>query len=106
MKVLEVDLFSAAWEIRHGAAIALRELLKVQGQCGGMQGELRMLGVIIVPLHTHPPQMGLPSKKMRSAMKDGAIILRQNFFASSSSTALATSFLIRFAKLVLNPIVA
>jgi TATA-binding protein-associated factor len=37
-KVLEVDLFSAAWEIRHGAAMALRELLKVQGQHGGMRG--------------------------------------------------------------------
>ncbi|KAM6500628.1 SNF2 superfamily chromatin remodeling protein [Amanita muscaria] len=37
VKVLEVDLFSAAWEIRHGAAIALRELLKLQGRYGGMQ---------------------------------------------------------------------
>jgi TATA-binding protein-associated factor len=38
LKVLEVDLFSAAWEVRHGAAMALRELLKVQGKCGGMRG--------------------------------------------------------------------
>jgi TATA-binding protein-associated factor len=38
VKVLEVDLFSAAWELRHGAAMALRELLKVQGKCGGMRG--------------------------------------------------------------------
>jgi TATA-binding protein-associated factor len=38
-KVLEVDIFSAAWEVRHGAAMALRELLKVQGKCGGMRGE-------------------------------------------------------------------
>ncbi|KAF5372870.1 hypothetical protein D9758_001613 [Tetrapyrgos nigripes] len=38
-KVLEVDLFSAAWEVRHGAAMALRELLKVQGKCGGMQDD-------------------------------------------------------------------
>ncbi|KAF8636633.1 hypothetical protein AX17_003442 [Amanita inopinata Kibby_2008] len=37
VKVLEVDLFSAAWEVRHGAAMALRELLKVQGKCGGMK---------------------------------------------------------------------
>ncbi|KAG6818211.1 hypothetical protein H0H87_000116 [Tephrocybe sp. NHM501043] len=37
VKVLEVDLFSAAWEVRHGAAMALRELLKVQGQYGGMR---------------------------------------------------------------------
>lgn len=38
VQVLEVDLLSAAWEVRHGAALALRELLKIQGKCGGMQG--------------------------------------------------------------------
>ena len=37
-RVLEVDLFSAAWEVRHGAAMAMRELLKAQGKCGGMRG--------------------------------------------------------------------
>ncbi|PCH38434.1 SNF2 chromatin remodeling protein [Wolfiporia cocos MD-104 SS10] len=37
VKVLEVDLFSPAWEVRHGAAMALRELLKLQGKYGGMQ---------------------------------------------------------------------
>lgn len=36
--VLLVDLFSAAWEVRHGAALALREILKVQGASGGMKG--------------------------------------------------------------------
>lgn len=40
VSVLEVDLFSPAWEVRHGAAIALRELLKVQGKCGGMKGAI------------------------------------------------------------------
>ncbi|TFK42701.1 SNF2 superfamily chromatin remodeling protein [Crucibulum laeve] len=39
VKVLEVDLFSAAWEVRHGAAMALRELLKVQGKFGGMNDD-------------------------------------------------------------------
>ncbi|KAJ7461011.1 SNF2 superfamily chromatin remodeling protein [Mycena galericulata] len=39
VRVLEVDLFSAAWEVRHGAAMALRELLKVQGACGGMRDD-------------------------------------------------------------------
>ncbi|KAG7452788.1 uncharacterized protein BT62DRAFT_26814 [Guyanagaster necrorhizus] len=39
VKVLEVNLFSAAWEVRHGAAMALRELLKIQGKYGGMQAE-------------------------------------------------------------------
>jgi len=37
VKLLEVDLFSPAWEVRHGAAMALRELLKAQGHSGGMQ---------------------------------------------------------------------
>ncbi|OSC96601.1 SNF2 chromatin remodeling protein [Trametes coccinea BRFM310] len=40
VKLLEVDLFSAAWEVRHGAAMALRELLKVQGKYGGMRADL------------------------------------------------------------------
>lgn len=38
VKVLEVDLFSPAWEVRHGAAMAMRELLKLQGKYGGMRG--------------------------------------------------------------------
>lgn len=29
------DLFSASWEIRHGAATALREIVKQQGKCAG-----------------------------------------------------------------------
>ncbi|KAG7086556.1 hypothetical protein E1B28_002505 [Marasmius oreades] len=40
VQVLEVDLFSAAWEVRHGAAMALRELLRIQGRHGGMQDGL------------------------------------------------------------------
>ncbi|KIM49246.1 hypothetical protein M413DRAFT_438417 [Hebeloma cylindrosporum] len=43
VKVLEVDLFSAAWEVRHGAAMGLRELLKLQGRCGGMRDDLSAL---------------------------------------------------------------
>ena len=38
VKLLEVDLFSPIWEVRHGAAMALRELLKIQGEKGGMRG--------------------------------------------------------------------
>lgn len=45
-KILEVDLFSPAWEIRHGAAMALRELLKYQGKYGGMRGKLLLLGQV------------------------------------------------------------
>ena len=40
VKILEVDLFSPAWEVRHGAAMALRELLKAQGKYGGTKGFL------------------------------------------------------------------
>lgn len=29
------DLFSPHWEIRHGAATGLREIIKLQGKCGG-----------------------------------------------------------------------
>lgn len=43
VKILEVDLFSPAWEVRHGAALALRELLKLQGRYGGMRGEIAVL---------------------------------------------------------------
>ncbi|KZT28684.1 SNF2 chromatin remodeling protein [Neolentinus lepideus HHB14362 ss-1] len=43
VKVLEVDLFSAQWEVRHGAALALRELLKIQGKYGGMTDGLSSL---------------------------------------------------------------
>ncbi|KAH9923909.1 SNF2 chromatin remodeling protein [Epithele typhae] len=39
VKLLEVDLFSAAWEVRHGAAMALREVLKLQGKFGGMKAD-------------------------------------------------------------------
>lgn len=38
ISLLEVDLFSSTWETRHGAAMALRELLKTQGASGGMKG--------------------------------------------------------------------
>jgi TATA-binding protein-associated factor len=47
VKVLEVDLFSPAWEVRHGAAMALRELLKIQGKCGGMRGPLGFFPLIL-----------------------------------------------------------
>ena len=40
VSVLTVDLFNPAWQVRHGAALALRELLRLQGKCGGMKGWL------------------------------------------------------------------
>lgn len=35
MKVLSVDLFNANWETRHGTALALREVIKLQGAHAG-----------------------------------------------------------------------
>jgi TATA-binding protein-associated factor len=32
---LMADLFNPLWEVRHGAATALREIIKLQGKCGG-----------------------------------------------------------------------
>jgi len=38
--VLEVDLLSPNWEVRHGAALGLREVVKSQGTSGGMRVNL------------------------------------------------------------------
>ncbi|KAF8590478.1 SNF2 chromatin remodeling protein [Ramaria rubella] len=38
--VLEVDLFSPNWEVRHGAAMGLRDVLKSQGTHGGTKSGL------------------------------------------------------------------
>lgn len=35
-------LFSPNWEIRHGAAMALREVIKTRGAAGGMKGGYRV----------------------------------------------------------------
>jgi len=50
--MLEVDLFSQAWEVRHGAAMCLRELFKLQGRCGGMKGRFPLSAVGITPQPT------------------------------------------------------
>jgi len=44
VKILEIDLFSPAWEVRHGAAMALRELLKAQGKYSGTKGSTLLFG--------------------------------------------------------------
>ncbi|KAG8900146.1 TATA-binding protein-associated factor mot1, partial [Tulasnella sp. 403] len=36
VEILEVDLVNPNWEVRHGAAMALRDIVKAQGACGGM----------------------------------------------------------------------
>jgi len=53
VKILEIDLFSPAWEVRHGAAMALRELLKAQGKFSGTKG-------LILLLVLHTPKFTLP----------------------------------------------
>ncbi|KAG9123442.1 TATA-binding protein-associated factor mot1, partial [Ceratobasidium sp. 392] len=40
VRLLELDLFSPMWEVRHGAAMGLREIVKVQGGAGGMKVDL------------------------------------------------------------------
>ena len=40
VRLLELDLFSPMWEVRHGAAMGLREIVKAQGGAGGMKGKL------------------------------------------------------------------
>ncbi|QRV86508.1 TBP associated factor (Mot1) [Ceratobasidium sp. AG-Ba] len=40
IRVLELDLFNPSWEVRHGAAMGLREIVKVQGGAGGMKVDL------------------------------------------------------------------
>ena len=78
-RVLEVDLFSAAWEVRHGAAMAMRELLKAQGKCGGMRGLYCSFTSFAL---AQCSQMICPAKKMELLMKSGAMIWRLNCFAS------------------------
>lgn len=69
--MLEVDLFSQAWEVRHGAAMCLRELFKHQGKCGGMRGAFYPL---LLLLSLNSPQMVRQLKRMISRTKDGVII--------------------------------
>jgi TATA-binding protein-associated factor len=40
IRVLEVDLFDPSWTTRHGAACAIRDILKPQGACAGMSSKL------------------------------------------------------------------
>ena len=78
-KVLEVDLFSAAWEVRHGAAMAMRELLKAQGRCGGMRGLYCSFASFAF---TQYSQMICHAKTMKLLTKSGAMIWQLNYFAS------------------------
>lgn len=75
VKVLEVDLFSVAWEVRHGAAMALRELLKVQGKFGGM----KCMSPYSINLHALMEfQTTRLGTQMRLLMKHGATTFQLN----------------------------
>lgn len=61
VNVLEVDIFSPAWEVRHGAAMALRELLKAQGKYGGTKG--LSLFYLLCPYSVNPETARLAGLK-------------------------------------------
>ena len=90
--MLEVDLFSQAWEVRHGAALCLRELLKLQGKCGGMKGTFSPLPSVYF---LNPFQMVRRPKRMTSYTKDGAIIWPQSCSAYPCLTVSVISSLTR-----------
>jgi TATA-binding protein-associated factor len=94
-KVLEVDLFSPAWEIRHGAAMALRELLKLQGKCGGMRGKY-ILSESGFPWLTVFCQTTFHLKQMLLRMKSGVTTSLLSCCAYSFWTVSVTSCLIKF----------
>jgi hypothetical protein len=90
-----VDLFSAAWEVRHGAAMALRELLKIQGKYGGMKGTL--LSCPRPSLHLQAIQEASRKKRTIIFMKSGAMTSQPNFYAFSYWIVSAISSRIRQA---------
>jgi hypothetical protein len=88
VKILEIDLFSPAWEVRHGAAMALRELLRAQGQYSGTRGLILLLIVHILAFTL--PQSALHRPKTMHATSDGATRSPRSFFVSSFSIGLGT----------------
>ena len=72
VKLLEVDLFSAAWEVRHGAAMALREVLKLQGKYGGMKGT--QWSCIQLASYSRSSQRTFLGTRTLSPTKSGAMI--------------------------------
>jgi TATA-binding protein-associated factor len=42
IRMLEVDLFDPSWTTRHGAACAIRDILKPQGAFAGMSSKLTL----------------------------------------------------------------
>lgn len=89
VKILEVDLFSPAWEVRHGAAMALRELLKAQGEYSGTRGSFLIFIVRILALTWLQSALHIP--KTMHATSDGAMRLPRSFFVCSFLIGLETS---------------
>jgi hypothetical protein len=89
VKVLEIDLFSSAWEVRHGAAMALRELLKAQGKYGGTKGFFFFIFFMLHSLILDQSVRLL--QKTVIVMNDGATDSQPNFSAFSFSIDLGTS---------------
>jgi hypothetical protein len=97
VKILEIDLFSPAWEVRHGAAMALRELLKAQGKYGGTKGLIPLLTVYVLRLTVSQSALHVP--KMMTITNDGATGLLRSFSVSSFLIGLGTSSRIRWLRL-------
>jgi hypothetical protein len=83
VKILQVDLYHPAWEARHGSAMALRDILKSQGECGGMKGKILSTS----RSHTNSYfvfKTKCPRMRMPTPMKDGATSSPHKYFVSSS----------------------
>lgn len=90
VKILEIDLFSPAWEVRHGAAMALRELLKAQGKHSGTRGSIHFIVLHILTFTLSLPQLAPHILKTIYATSDGAMRLPRSFFVSSFLIGLGT----------------
>lgn len=101
VKILEIDLFSPAWEVRHGAAMALRELLKTQGKYGGTKGLILLL--IVHTLVLTLLQSALHILKTMNIMSDGATRLPRNSSVSSFLIDLGTLSRIKLLRLYAKP---
>ena len=94
------DVFdSANWEVRHGAALALREVIRVQGAAGGVQSTSRV-SIMLVPaadvqLVTSILQKKPPRKRTHSSTQNGRTTSLLSSSASSYLTDSATLSLIK-----------
>lgn len=90
VEVLQVGLFSPSWEIRHGAAMGLRDLLKSQGKAMGMVGESRR-SVLLKP--KSDPVFFLFSSSCSTNATVGYLSTLNNQFSAHNLILLAQSLL-------------